>query len=333
MRNASQHVELPFVQQNAAATHTKPVVVGKEGINERLARSTSGVNGNERATASIIIAKSPGRPVLTLGEQRPLDRLPKTVAIDESGAQSSSSDGSAKPPSIDGKSTTSGTTFALDEKESLRPDDSASTRAALDEEDISSAPGSVVAGSRVGSDHGARAFSDQLHEISAMGSLAQRDCLPVRSHPSTRLTQNGIIGIIPMTHGLAQPSPSIAPDAMQAIPGVVAVPDEKLLEALRSPKDRVWVLKLEQDVNDFMRSKTYVSIHFYSRNFTHRLYQGGQAFYTAVQLLLQDARAPACRLLYARTHSRQFDDVCADIQNSPLQIVGMHLTHSCQSCC
>merc|ERR1712000_75885 len=62
-----------------------------------------------------------------------------------------------KPPSLDGKSITSGTTFALDEKESLRPDDSASVKAAAEDDDTFSIRGSHFAGSRVGSDLAARA--------------------------------------------------------------------------------------------------------------------------------------------------------------------------------
>jgi len=63
----------------------------------------------------------------------------------------SGSDLGTKPPSLDGKSITSGTTFALDEKESLRPDDSASVKAAEDD-DTFSGRGSIVAGSRIGSE-------------------------------------------------------------------------------------------------------------------------------------------------------------------------------------
>lgn len=63
----------------------------------------------------------------------------------------SGSDSGTKPPSLDGKSITSGTTFALDEKESLRPDDSASVKAAEDD-DTCSGRGSIVAGSRIGSE-------------------------------------------------------------------------------------------------------------------------------------------------------------------------------------
>ncbi len=61
------------------------------------------------------------------------------------------SDLGTKPPSLDGKSITSGTTFALDEKESLRPDDSASVKAAEDD-DTFSGRGSIVAGSGIGSE-------------------------------------------------------------------------------------------------------------------------------------------------------------------------------------
>jgi hypothetical protein len=65
-----------------------------------------------------------------------------------------------KPPSLDGKSITSGTTFALDEKESLRPDDSASVKAAEDD-DTFSGMGSIVAGSRIGSEAAGRAYRAQ----------------------------------------------------------------------------------------------------------------------------------------------------------------------------
>jgi hypothetical protein len=65
--------------------------------------------------------------------------------------QRTDSDAGTKPPSLDGKSITSGTTFALDEKESLRPDDSASVKAAEDD-DTCSGRGSIVAGSRIGSE-------------------------------------------------------------------------------------------------------------------------------------------------------------------------------------
>lgn len=191
-----------------------------------------------------------------LEKQRPAITFVKSLASEDSNTQLSSSDGSAKPPSLDGKSVASATTFALDEKESLRPDDSASLRA-VEEEDITSPPDSVAAGSRVGSDSGAaRAFRDQLHEIAVMGPHAQRGAPPGRfpnpnaNGPPTlydpNQPQNGIGR--PLSQPVVTGMPNIAgPHSLAAIP------DEKLIEALESPRDRLFVLKLEQDFIDFIK--------------------------------------------------------------------------------
>ncbi|GME26809.1 Single-stranded nucleic acid binding R3H [Neofusicoccum parvum] len=180
------------------------------------------------------------------------------VSSDSNAEQSmdsvSSSNSSAKPPSVDGKSVASGTTFALDEKESIRPDDSASIRAVEeDREDVFSPPDSVAAGSRVGSENGiGRAFRDQLNEISVMGASSQRGILPGRNvhiMSSSEVAQAASgrpaslpLGAIQENDGTSQPQP---------------VPDEKLLEALQSPRDRLFVLKLEQDVLDFLRNTAH----------------------------------------------------------------------------
>jgi hypothetical protein len=160
------------------------------------------------------------------------------IASNDDGSTQLSSDDSAKP-SFDCKSVASGATFGLDEKESLRPDDSASVRA-IDDEYLS-APGSVVAGSRVSSDVGANAFREQLREIAFMNSMP-------RGHPNYQGP------VIVSTVALAQPSAIkpglISPDS-QSMP-LNGAPDEKLIEALQSQRDRVWVLKLEQDIIDFI---------------------------------------------------------------------------------
>ncbi|KAH7125775.1 hypothetical protein B0J11DRAFT_434059 [Dendryphion nanum] len=190
------------------------------------------------------------------------DKLPpsitlvKSLGTEDNTTQLSSSDGSAKPPSLDGKSIASATTFALDEKESIRPDDSASLRA-VEEEDVASPPDSVAAGSRVGSDSGvARAFRDQLHEIAVMGPVPQRGAPPGRfpnsntNGPHTLYDPNQPPNAIgqPLTQPLANGLPNLA--GQHAIP---ATPDEKLTEALESPRDRLFVLKLEQDFIDFIQ--------------------------------------------------------------------------------
>lgn len=183
---------------------------------------------------------------------RPSIQLAKSLATEDT----SSSDGSAKPPSLDGKSVASATTFALDEKESIRPDDSASLRA-VEEEDVASPPDSVAADSRVGSDGGAaRAFRDQLHEISVMGPS------PLRGAPPGRFPNPHVNS----SHSLYDPNhtPEVVGSPMSQPPvnGMPSVlephslppsPDSKLVEALESPRDRLFVLKIEQDFIDFIK--------------------------------------------------------------------------------
>jgi hypothetical protein len=41
-------------------------------------------------------------------------------------------------------------------------------------------------------------------------------------------------------------------------PTLPAEPDEKLLEALQSPRDRLFIVKLEQDFIDFIKEPRYV---------------------------------------------------------------------------
>jgi hypothetical protein len=184
----------------------------------------------------------------------------KVSVVEDSSTQLSSSDGSGKPPSIDGKSVASAATFALDEKESLRPDDSASLRA-VEEEDVISPPESVMTDSRQGSDNGAaRAFRDQLQEIAVINPQSHRGVPPGRfptlpNGPQTLYDPNqSLTGAMPMSQPLVSGMPSIS-----GAPNMPAIPDEKLIEALRSPRDRLFVVKIEQDFIDFIKDSRYVS--------------------------------------------------------------------------
>jgi hypothetical protein len=177
--------------------------------------------------------------------------LAKVSAAEDTTTQLSSSDGSGKPPSIDGKSVASTTTFALDEKESLRPDDSASLRA-VEEGDVTSPPDSVVADSRHGSDNGsARAFRDQLHEIAVMNTQSQRGPpgrFPPPAGPHALYDPNQPVnGARPLSQPVGNMPPIIGG------PNMPASPDEKLIEALQSPRDRLFVVKIEQDFIDFIK--------------------------------------------------------------------------------
>lgn len=188
---------------------------------------------------------------------------------DENTTQLSSSASSQKPASLDGKSVASVTTFAMDEKESLRPDDSASVKA-IEDEDLYSPPGSAAIGSRMGSEAGAPAFRDQLQEIQS-----SRLSRPV-SRPD--------LGANPTGGVLYTPSPlngsTHLPDFVQPAPNMLGKPDDlppdpKLLEALNNPRDRIWVLKLEQDIIDFVKDSKCVHLFIVATSsdlltFTHR---------------------------------------------------------------
>ena len=154
-----------------------------------------------------------------------------------------------KPPSLDGKSITSGTTFALDEKESLRPDDSASVKAAEDDDTFSGVGGSIVAGSRIGSEAAARAYRAQFYE-----APERRSVQPALDRPQQ--------GVVTPQSGSSeqQTTDEVKPKALGAtgVPDAFNLfyrqtPDEKLLEALESPKDRIFLLRLEQDVIEFVK--------------------------------------------------------------------------------
>lgn len=182
--------------------------------------------------------------------ERQKSNLSRETPSDESQkCDSSSSELGTKPPSLDGKSITSGTTFALDEKESLRPDDSASVKAAAEDDDTLSIRGSLVAGSRMSSDV----------------ALRTKGVLPV-DLADRRPTQ---VAMVPSPHGILNPSASApldhvpalnaatplnadgSPDALNVI--YRQAPDEKLLLALTSPRDRFFLLRLEKDVIDFVQ--------------------------------------------------------------------------------
>jgi hypothetical protein len=194
--------------------------------------------GNKPPTPQIQIIAKPA------GDSSPLEASAKTPT-DDASTHVSSSESSVKLPSFDKQSIASGTTFAMDEKESLRPDDSASIRA-IEEED---GPSTGPAGSRVGSDTDARAFSDQLHRIQQIGTAPPRAILQPGQRPN-------------ITFGQFPPNPP--PETPSAVVNETPVPisvapdmppiDEKLLEGLSSPRDRVFILKIEQDILDFMKS-------------------------------------------------------------------------------
>ena len=168
---------------------------------------------------------------------------------------------STKPASLDGKSTTSGTTFALDEKESLRPDDSASVKAGEDDE-FGSGPASGAQNSRVGSEAGSRAFRDQFYEITEnIGTGSHRIPLQGRriitgieeEGPQVTHSPHVPANVPVLTPPVNVPPPQLATVNGSSIDYKYQEPDEKLIEALASPKDRLFLLRLEQEVVAFIQ--------------------------------------------------------------------------------
>ncbi|KAJ5922938.1 hypothetical protein N7516_010641 [Penicillium verrucosum] len=174
---------------------------------------------------------------------------------------------STKMTNFDTKSLASVTTFAMDEKDSVRPDDSASVQA-IDEEDSLSGLASGAPNSVAGSEAGSRAFRDQY-----------RDGIPTRPR--------GILPVPPLFNGTQPVNGAIPPDSVannfvipansdgiedgQILHGFPLEPDEKLLEAMKSPKDRLLILQLEEKIRYFIKDCNEQSLELPPSNAFGRL--------------------------------------------------------------
>lgn len=152
------------------------------------------------------------------------------------------SNSSTKPTSFDSKSMASVTTFAMDEKDSLRPDDSASVQA-IDEEESLSGHASGAPNSLTGSESGAR-FRDVQRRMPSHNTIS------IFNDGSQRT--NGPTGTNSMANNFVVSNPNAFPG--QPIHGFPPEPDEKLLEAMKSPKDRLLILQLEEKVRSFIQN-------------------------------------------------------------------------------
>ncbi|KAM0491251.1 hypothetical protein ACHAP8_010825 [Fusarium lateritium] len=232
----------------------------RSGVDD-LAGSLNDLSLREKTPSLVVNGSGP------LAPERPAVIVGRDSGSDDSQRADSSSELGTKPPSLDGKSITSGTTFALDEKESLRPDDSASVKAAAEDDDAFSIRGSLVAGSRIGSEVAGRARGIPLGDI-----------------PERRLPQQtpGVAAqgvLTPQSSSSEQPAsaPLGAAGSSDAL-GVIyrQAPDEKLLEAMASPKDRLFLLRLEKQVIDFVQDskEPYMDLppsNSFCRMLTHKL--------------------------------------------------------------
>ncbi|KAL5358379.1 hypothetical protein BJX96DRAFT_40060 [Aspergillus floccosus] len=171
------------------------------------------------------------------------------------------SNSSTKPTSFDSKSMASVTTFAMDEKDSLRPDDSASVQA-IDEEESLSGPASGAPNSLTGSESGARGLRDIQRARAALQNAG-----PLFD-PSQRV--NGLPDSISNNFVIPNHDPfqTGQPITMHPFP---LEPDEKLLEAMKSPKDRLLILQLEEKVRNFIQHSKEQSLELPPSNAFGRL--------------------------------------------------------------
>lgn len=223
----------------------------------------------------------------------------QTPSDDASQKGDSSSDLGTKPPSIDGKSITSGTTFnALDEKESLRPDDSASVQAAAEDDDAFSVRGSLIAGSRMGSEVAARFHRIQLGDMPPR-SVPHQLVIAESGNQGAATPQSASSEQIPVTDAkIALVSATSTPNGMYG-----QNPDEKLLEAMQSQKDRLFLLKLEEMVIDFVQDskEPFMDLppsNSFCRMLTHKLadYYHMTHSFEAAAGAVRIFRTPFCRV-------------------------------------
>jgi len=166
--------------------------------------------------------------------------------------QSHLSSSSLKQQGFDTKSMASVTTFAMDEKESIRPDDSASVRASEDDD------ASVLS----------RISTFPANEVSA--SVARGPSRPTqtsvtisaRRYPTLSMSNPPRFGDLPVSpiaevDDMSVPPLPARPVMVQAQhdghhPTLAVIPDEKLLDALATPKDRLPLLQLEEKLLEFI---------------------------------------------------------------------------------
>lgn len=231
------------VVANGAQTFNKSTVTGVE----------DGFDQNKLVDGLDSLKIEPSAPSLVVNGINSASTAPSSKAQSPSDEVSQKADSSSelgtKPPSLDGKSITSGTTFnALDEKESLRPDDSASVMAADQDDDVFSIRGSLIAGSRMGSEVAARVYRIQLGDMPPR-SVAPQHVIVESGNRAVAAPQSVSMEQQPVTDAkIALVSATSAPNGMYG-----QNPDEKLLEAMQSQKDRFFLLKLEEMVIDFVQ--------------------------------------------------------------------------------
>lgn len=185
--------------------------------------------------------------------------VPVAGVTEDDGSHLSNS--STKPPSFDTKSMASENTFALDEKESLRPDDSASVQATDEDEPFFVPPISGRPDNQVALERGSMGMRRPLQDESVPVNLAVQR-LPVTTManpPRFGEIMPGVLQCFPQNvtsnnhlgaNHLSLESPH------QYSPAPMPL-DERLIEAMGTPKDRLLLLQLEEKFLAFIIQSKY----------------------------------------------------------------------------
>lgn len=173
-------------------------------------------------------------------------------------SQTNLSDSSTKPTSFDTKSMASVTTFAMDEKESIRPDDSASVQAE-DLESLSGAPPSQAS-----SDRGLRAIREQYGTSAEYIRTSLQTSTAAHPQILSRCGDPNLDSRDAASLNETNQNTNIFPpnDAAAMQHSFPTQPDEKLIEAMNSSKDRLLVLQLEEKVIGFVKNSRYIVKNF-----------------------------------------------------------------------
>ena len=246
----------------SSSINTNTVPTSMEPASTRSNESTKPSSHPQKAQSQSSTSVIEGMDKLSLSSNAPKGHkiISPTGQVNAQGGTDSTEDdqsqlstSSTKGPSFDTKSMASVTTFAMDEKESLRPDDSASVQAA-EEDEHHSTPPSGIGGSRPGSDIAApRVQPRDTHNGPIMGT--RRPMLATMANPprfgdfpppsppeAARVDTNA------HTRDDTFDRPPVAGNHTLAI-----APDERLLDAMNTPKDRLFLLQLEEKYVAFIQ--------------------------------------------------------------------------------
>lgn len=248
LSQASDDLKSPLVSHSSSTTLPSQAASIDNQEDAPAVSSTIMEGLNNRVQGLVLSEQREREGSESSGDGRENGTLQREASFDDDRTHLSNS--STKPTSFDSKSMASVTTFAMDEKDSLRPDDSASVQAA-DEEESLSGPASGAPNSLTGSEAGARGFRDSFREANAQRI---RGLMPPAVHrfPDGDIRVTGAIPPDSVSNNFVVANPDDFETA-KPLHGFPSDPDEKLLEAMNSPKDRLLLLQLEEKIRNFIQ--------------------------------------------------------------------------------